>query len=253
MNHYFFPVDYAVLRHTQAGWQIPTRTIENHELVFILEGQMEICLEGKNFCADPGTLLYFHPHCPHSLKTSSEHPAVFCGIHFSPENGQELPLSDVTKWGNFRKFSPILEEIVRLWNRKGYLDDWAADLAFSRLLLELFRETDNAAAPSSRRRIGNAIDYIHQNPDRPVTIAELCEVTGMKKSYLIHNFQLITGQSPIQYSLNLRLDHARAILLNESASIHETAARCGFRDEFYFSRMFRKKFGLPPSQFRQLP
>lgn len=248
MQKYFLPVEYAVLRQTSSGWQIPTRTIWNHELVFVLEGALDITLAERRFRAMPGTLLYFRPEREHSLRTVDETPGYFCGIHFDAGEAS-LPLEEVSHWDSFRKFQPALEEIVRLWNRKGYLDDWAVDLAFSGLLLEVFREVETAA-PSSRRQIGKAIDLIHQNPGRTFTVEELCRAAGMKKSYFIQNFQSITGQSPIQYSINLRLEHAKAILLNESIPVREVAFRCGFRDEFYFSRMFRRKFGVCPSKFR---
>ncbi len=250
MTPCFYPVDYAVLRRTSPSWQIPTRTIKNHELVFFLEGRMEIMLDGQRFSARSGMLFYFQPGHPHSLQTDDEDPALFFGLHFSPPPGEVLPLEPVTRWPDFRKFIPLMEETVRLWNRKAYLDDWAVNLTFSQLLLELFRE-EGTAAPSVRQRIGKALDYIHAHPDRPVTVEELCQLTGMKKSYLIRSFQQVTGQPPIQYAIQLRLEHARAILLNEPVPVGEVARRCGFRDEFYFSRMFRKRYGLSPSQFRR--
>ena len=244
-----FPVAYAVLRHAAADWRIPTRTIPNHELVFVLEGELEIRFEGKKAAAKPGTLLYFRPGRPHSLKAAGG-PAYFCAVHF--EAGEDaLPLPDAESWTDFHSLLPMLEEVVRLWNRRGYLDGWAADLAFSRLLLELFRRRENDAIPSSRRKIAAAIAYIHEDPVRPVTIAALCALTGMKKSHLIRSFRLVTGQSPIQYALNLRLERARAILLNEPVTVKEAAYRCGFRDEFYFSRLFRSRYGLSPAQYRQ--
>ena len=249
MKEYFFPVSYAVLRHAADGWQIPTRVIPNHELVFVLDGCLEAQIEAQSISAQPGVLLYFQPGRPHSLK-ANRGPVFFCGIHF--EAGEEtLPFPAAKNWTDFHKFRPLLEEVVRLWNRKEYLDGWEADLTFSRLLLELFREMENGALPSSRRKIAAAVSYIHENPARPVSIAELCALTGMKKSYLIRNFRLVTGQSPIQYALNLRLEHARAILLNEPVTVKEAATRCGFRDEFYFSRLFRSRFGSPPAQYRK--
>ena len=175
-----FPVAYAVLRHAAADWRIPTRTIPNHELVFVLEGELEIRFEGKKAAAKPGTLLYFRPGRPHSLKAAGG-PAYFCAVHF--EAGEDaLPFPDAESWTDFHSLLPMLEEVVRLWNRRGYLDGWAADLAFSRLLLELFRRRENDAIPSSRRKIAAAIAYIHEDPVRPVTIAALCALTGMRIS-----------------------------------------------------------------------
>ena len=65
-----FPVAYAVLRHAAADGRITTRTIPNPELVFVLEGELEIRFEGKKAAAKPGPLLYFRPGRPHSLKAA---------------------------------------------------------------------------------------------------------------------------------------------------------------------------------------
>ena len=57
------------------------------------------------------------------------------------------------------------------------------------------------------------------------------------------------GVSPIQYLTELRMKRAVELLINSTLSIREISTECGYEDEKYFSRVFKKKYGYPPSAF----
>ncbi|MGH8023900.1 MAG: helix-turn-helix domain-containing protein, partial [Limisphaerales bacterium] len=59
-----------------------------------------------------------------------------------------------------------------------------------------------------------------------------------------------TGLSPHQYLLELRLVRARSLLAETDLSIKEIALKTGFEDELYFSRLFRQKLNVTPTQWR---
>jgi transcriptional regulator GlxA family with amidase domain len=59
------------------------------------------------------------------------------------------------------------------------------------------------------------------------------------------------GITPARYALGLKLQEACRLLIETSNSISEVANACGFDDEFYFSRCFRRQFGSPPRTYRK--
>lgn len=64
----------------------------------------------------------------------------------------------------------------------------------------------------------------------------------------------ITGENPSAYIQKIRLEKAQRMLQVEpNMSIGEIALKCGFEDFAYFSRVFKKKYGVMPSQYRRLP
>ena len=65
-------------------------------------------------------------------------------------------------------------------------------------------------------------------------------------------FKRITGQSPNQYHINLRLERAKNLLNTTTLNINEIANQTGFDSVFYFSKLFKKKNGLSPNVFRKL-
>ena len=71
---------------------------------------------------------------------------------------------------------------------------------------------------------------------------------GYSPVYIRDLFKSHFGKTPRQYRTDLRLKKA-GMLLKEGLSVKQTAGACGFPDELYFSRLFRKKVGISPSQF----
>ena len=80
---------------------------------------------------------------------------------------------------------------------------------------------------------------------------ELLRQSGMGKSAFFQAFRQLTGTSPARYADRVRLEHARGLLLGTDWSVEQVASCCGYEDPFYFSRCFRKEFGLSPRKYRQ--
>ena len=73
----------------------------------------------------------------------------------------------------------------------------------------------------------------------------------MAPSTLLPVFRKVTGYSPIDYLLHVRLAKAAELLLKSELSIFEIASECGFTDSNYFSRQFRKYYNSSPRDYRK--
>ena len=98
--------------------------------------------------------------------------------------------------------------------------------------------------------IEHAITRIQNEYERDLDVKLLARELGVSYSWFRHTFAAHTGLSPHQYLLELRLVRARSLLAETNLSIKEIALQTGFGDEFYFSRLFRQKLNLTPSQWR---
>lgn len=98
--------------------------------------------------------------------------------------------------------------------------------------------------------IERAITRIQNEFERDLNMSQLAQELGVSYSWFRHTFTAHTGLSPHQYLLEFRLVRARNLLAETELSIKEIAAQTGFEDEFYFSRLFRQKLNLTPSQWR---
>ena len=108
--------------------------------------------------------------------------------------------------------------------------------------------------PTADAQVANAIELaiarIQNEFERDLNMKLLARELGVSYSWFRHTFTAHTGLSPHQYLLELRLVRARSLLAETEFAIKEIATRTGFEDEFYFSRLFRQKLKLTPSQWR---
>lgn len=108
---------------------------------------------------------------------------------------------------------------------------------------------DRAPAPRDVRR---AVEYLHANADRPLTLGELVRASGVAGRTLLKHFKEAHGVSPMRYLRNYRLQRARDDLQREAGrSVSEIALRWGFAHLGRFAQQYRRRFGEAPSAARR--
>ncbi|MGB0766098.1 MAG: helix-turn-helix domain-containing protein [Phycisphaeraceae bacterium] len=125
-------------------------------------------------------------------------------------------------------------------------------LASARFAALLYHWLEQAAAePAAHRHhaeIERAIALMQSSTDRQLTINDMANAAGLSPRSFASAFEQATQQTPKRYHLNLRLDAARNLLLSGRANVKQTASQLGFSSPFYLSKLYRKRFGHPPSQ-----
>ena len=116
----------------------------------------------------------------------------------------------------------------------------------------LMRETSESrphSTSSSSQYVLNAIKYIQFNYSHDISIDDVAKSVGVSRSHLYRVFMLNVGKSPIDYLTEYRVNEACKLLRSGTLSIAEVAASVGFLDQFYFSRVFKRAKGVPPSKY----
>jgi len=100
--------------------------------------------------------------------------------------------------------------------------------------------------------IANCVHYMDTNfCDPQMDISTVCDTAFISASSLQRGFIKYVGMSPKQYLIQLRMNRALGLLTDDKLSVREICFACGFTDEKYFSRAFKKKYGYPPSKLRE--
>lgn len=103
-----------------------------------------------------------------------------------------------------------------------------------------------------RDALGRVSTYIREHiADASMTLKDAAAAAFLSPNYLTHLLRKETGSTFSELVLDRRMRLARTHLINSSKPISHIAQVCGFADEAYFSRRFRKANGLPPGQFRR--
>ncbi len=99
--------------------------------------------------------------------------------------------------------------------------------------------------------VKKSLRTIHQSVQEPVAVSELAAVNHMSTSRFSAVFRETVGLSPQQYMINFRLSKACELLKYSQLSIRQIAGLCGFSDQLYFSRVFKKYMHKSPVQWRK--
>ena len=93
--------------------------------------------------------------------------------------------------------------------------------------------------------------YINKNFSKKITLENLAKEAFLDRSYLVRAFKKRYGCTPIKYLIDVRLTHAKEILLTTNAPIYEIAEECGYNTESFFISQYKSKYGMSPAQHRQ--
>jgi AraC-like DNA-binding protein len=124
---------------------------------------------------------------------------------------------------------------------------------FIELVVYLSRIYTQVPVDSSREilRMAELFVFLQTHLDQSITIDELSAHANMSPSTLHRAFHRTVQCSPIEYHLQLRIDHAQNLLKHSRLSISQISEASGFSDSNYFSRQFRKRIGMSPRAYKK--
>lgn len=93
--------------------------------------------------------------------------------------------------------------------------------------------------------------YLNAHFAENVSLDRLCETFNCSKTTLLSSYKKVYGVTVYKYLSDLRLETARGMLEDSRYSVGDIASRCGFPDQCYFSKVFSKRYGMPPTAYRE--
>lgn len=112
------------------------------------------------------------------------------------------------------------------------------------------RYSEKSIRPADHTAINVTLKYIQDNLEQNITLKKLCQVSCMSTSKLTSLFKQTKHSSPIEYAREAKMDYARHLLVEDSASIQEISSRLGFKHQGSFSEAFKNRFGVTPRFYR---
>jgi AraC family transcriptional regulator len=142
------------------------------------------------------------------------------------------------------------------------LDPFALEQWQALLFAHLVRRDDRAFAKGAdavdTRRIAltsatlrRLFAHIEEHLSGGLSLRTLAETAHLSPDHFLRAFKLAVGETPHQYVMGRRLDHAQEWLVRTDMAVIDIAQQCGFRGASHFSAAFRRQFGLTPTDWRQ--
>ena len=157
--------------------------------------------------------------------------------------------------------SAIMRVYQQLDTLSSVKDGFYAVMQFMTILYELSRCTGartlatssfaKVEVESDSRRVLKVKNYIAKNYMDEIRLNTLADIAGMSPSAFSRFFKLHTGRNLSEYIIEMRLGHASRMLVDTAKSIAEISFQSGFNNLSNFNRIFKKKKGCSPSEFRE--
>ncbi|MBQ7839331.1 MAG: helix-turn-helix transcriptional regulator [Lachnospiraceae bacterium] len=219
-------------------------------LVMTLSGQGRICLENKQIEIKSDDILLFDASKEKFQCYSLNSAWNFWWFEFRCLETDllklplEIPQSTVLSNVELR----LCEEALSSLKRK---DVKAASYVFSALLCLLQRECLEMAEMKNDTGIFRRADQYIYNNLASVNVKSLAGHLNMSERACLDFFQSAVGMRTLEYILNRKMDVAYRMLVKNEKTLSEIAELLGYKDQFAFSKSFRKRFGISPSEVKQ--
>jgi|HigsolmetaAR203D_1030402.scaffolds.fasta_scaffold05124_5 AraC-type DNA-binding domain-containing proteins len=251
-------------------------TMHHHdyaELYFVYEGKGTEVINGKKHVVQPGSASFLLPHHLHEIRGSAESPirmyccmfdiSVLFGSRFDYELAGKLlqcgdALPSYVTFGEDQ--AEYLKGVFSTIFREYHSSHFAKFSLIRIKLLEALHLFVRAALPRSCEAVeepkvigktfAEILQYVHLHYTDKLTLELLSGRFQVSPPYISHSFKKFCGQSFLEYVHMLRINNAQSLLASTDMPISDVAVEVGFDSYRNFSRVFRKKKGMTPGEFR---
>lgn len=255
--------------------EVPLHWHEKMEIIFIKKGEGLVSVDFTNYEVHAGTLLFIVPGQLHSIRQKAASAMEYENIIFSLEMLKASPIekSATDYFGPLQKgrlliptvitpTHPMYGAIVSCVNGADEICRTfpkAYELAIKAQLYLLFHilfsrcevEGDGGARRNALDRIRPVVKYVENHYMEPLSTRDMAEILGLSESHFMKFFKNTMGETFIDYLNDYRLTMASRLLLSSGDSVLMVAEECGYETLSYFNRLFKKRFGVTPREYRK--
>jgi len=110
--------------------------------------------------------------------------------------------------------------------------------------------SEASTLPILKKEVQEVIQYIESHYQDKITLEMIADHVNFSENYLCRVFKEQVGTSLITYINNVRMNKAAELIMHGSTYMKEVSALVGISDQFYFNRLFKKHFGISPSEYK---
>lgn len=240
------------------GQSWPNRQIPDLQLILVVTGKC-LYLEENNqpLTVEAGSVLCIEPGRRHTFCATVE--GLISSIHLElvPEGTwaagdyRLAPSPErVTSVADFAYLHERFQRLATVYNSYWpYRSEQTAAIA-GEIVLILAGQWQKPSGPAFSPRLAEMIRFVRKNLREPLSRRELAHAFGVSPEYINVLFRKELGMTPSAVINRERVMAAYRLLHEQGCSVKEAAYAVGYSDPLYFSRIFKRIFGVPPSQSR---
>ena len=223
-------------------------------LEYVCDGIGYVTCNERKFTVKKGDVYLLGPGSNHTYHSDSKNPYTKIWINFESkifENViKDLGIADQIHFENIfceELFEELLRvEDISLFHNVITYDVLEILLKIAARLLKSIHQPKQLLP----EQINNIKMLLDNSLLGNISIEEICEQNFLSRSYVISNFKKYFGITPHKYLIEGKIKLAMSLLRNHNKSIKEIAFELGFYDLYHFSKTFKQKTGVSPSEYR---
>lgn len=254
-------------------WRAREKTlIEKHyhstiEIIQVLDGKIKLTAENQCRECERGDIIVAPPFKTHGIIRLTENAAlrvIFC----QPDslNVESLQLDFAKLFRNYKRlyyivdardkeYEEICSHIAQVF---GVCEDFSVNdkiqvvsylLLIMRQVIEIFR-LEVPSHDTNYQKLAPVLAYIQDHYAEKLKLSELGGIIHVCDDHLIRLFKEVTGVTPVEYIVNIRIEHSIKLLTTTKLSIEEIANETGFGSGSYLTRIFKQKLNITPGEYR---
>ena len=240
---------------------IPTNWHENIEIIYVTYGSGTVSCDTAHYSVSAGDFFIVNPNCLHSFSTENELFIYHCLIvdrsfclanHFDTNN---IQFTSLFRDPEMEMLIGKIEEEYTPPYRSAYRTQVIRALVLqimARLCCEHSSPNEGGSVDTRLLScIKQAIGYIRSNCQCDLSLDDVAAFVGLSKFYFAREFRRVTEHTFVSYLNTVRCEKAKQLLSENRMRIGEIGRACGFENQSYFTRIFRKYTGYLPGSYRE--
>lgn len=230
---------------------------KDNYLVYIASGKMRTKVPKGVEMLEAGDFAVFGKNKPFHYIIGESEPIDYFWVHFGGYGAvdilQNCGIQTDTRYsiGLHDTVKRAFDEIFDTFKPKTASFDSSANAALLSLIALLAKYVSSSGNERVKGRLKSSLEYLHAHYTENIGISELAAMDYLSTGRYRALFKSMMNASPLEYVTNLRMNMARELLSGTKLDIASVAEAAGYQDCRYFSRLFKKRFGCTPREYRR--
>lgn len=231
--------------------------VDQYIFFYCTEGKGVISVDNKEYILQKNEAFCIPRNKGHFYYACDENPWSILWVHIKGEDTKYFPLDECriihfSTEASINRMFFLFDLLFRVLDVSYY--SLGNFIYISQVLSLIMGETYCREKPKSvsseNRQVTYIVRFMYKNLDKNLTLKQILDEFKCSKSHLNDIFQKATQHSPMDFYINLKVQEACKLLRSTDLLIYEVAERLGYKDQYYFSRTFKKITGMSPSDYR---
>ena len=256
----FFYIQEAGCTMKEDAYAVNRRELDLFLIGAVVSGRGELTVDGENLTLVKGDCFFIDCRRPHSYKSSDSEPWELMWIHFNGSTSQQYydffasNSKIIFRPPFFDKVVSDISKIIELHEK----NEQNAELFTSKYIVDLltisltFNNSQQQYDSALKQKLAAVNSYIEDHFTEDISLEKLSSEFYISKYYLTREYKHIYGKTIFQHIITARISYGKKLLRFSDKSVEEIAHLCGFNDQSYFARQFKKTENLTCFSYRKM-